>query len=286
MKKDNFIYDPYISPIPINWNPINKISFEDAPTDYMLLVKLSNKVNEIIEQLNSYEPESTEYIDQQISAVYQAMADMRVSLEQLITQTKTACKVYTDKNIVEVLQALEELANIINDRMIKLKVSLENELKLSIAMLQQEMETLKSYVDTALEKYSITCHNPITGTQTSVCQAISDIYEQLRYNAITAGEFDESGISAGEFDALGISAIEFDTNSKSYIYTNMCKCLMIDPYTGLLANVSDVIAKIVTMSNAGLTADGFDDLELTASTFDGKQVTAFEFDFNGSVALT
>lgn len=286
MKKDNFIYDPYISPIPINWNPLNKISFEDAPTDYILLVKLSNKVNEIIEQLNSYEPESTEYIDQQISAVYQAMSNMRISLEQLIVQTETACKVYTDKSIVEVLQAIEELSNIINDRMIKLKVSLENDFKLSIAMLLQEMETLKSYVDTALEKYSITCYNPITGTQTSVCKAINDIYEQLRYNAITAGEFDESGISAGAFDALGITAIEFDTNSKSYIYVNMCKCLMIDPYTGLLANVSDIIAKIVTMSNAGLTAEGFDGLELTASAFDGKQITAFEFDFNGSVALT
>lgn len=286
MKRDNFIYDPYISPIPINWNPLNKISFEDAPTDYILLVKLSNKVNEIIEQLNSYEPESTAYIDQQISAVYQAMSSMRISLEQLIAQTETACKVYTDKSIVNVLQTLEELYNIINDRMIKLKVSLENEFKLSIAMLQQEMETLKSYIDTALEKYSIICHNPITGTHTSVCQAINDIYEQLRYNAITTGEFDESGISAGAYDALGISAIEFDTNSKSYIYKNMCKCLMIDPYTGLLANVSDIIAKIVTMSNEGLTAEGFDSLELTASAFDEKQVTTFEFDFNGSVALT
>lgn len=50
-----FIADPTITPFPINWNRLNKIRFEDAPTDYILLCKLTEKYNEIVESTNSLE---------------------------------------------------------------------------------------------------------------------------------------------------------------------------------------------------------------------------------------
>lgn len=50
-----FIKDPTITPFPINWNRLNKIRFEDAPTDYILLCKLTEKYNEIVESTNSLE---------------------------------------------------------------------------------------------------------------------------------------------------------------------------------------------------------------------------------------
>lgn len=50
-----FIVDPTITPFPINWNRLNKIRFEDAPTDYILLCKLVEKYNEIVEATNSLE---------------------------------------------------------------------------------------------------------------------------------------------------------------------------------------------------------------------------------------
>lgn len=50
-----FIADPTITPFPINWNRLNKIRFEDAPTDYILLCKLAEKYNEIVEATNSLE---------------------------------------------------------------------------------------------------------------------------------------------------------------------------------------------------------------------------------------
>lgn len=50
-----FIADPTITPFPINWNRLNKIRFEDAPTDYILLCKLTEKYNEIVDSTNSLE---------------------------------------------------------------------------------------------------------------------------------------------------------------------------------------------------------------------------------------
>lgn len=57
-----FIADPTITPFPINWNRLNKIRFEDAPTDYILLCKLAEKYNEIVETTNSLE-EAMEMLD-------------------------------------------------------------------------------------------------------------------------------------------------------------------------------------------------------------------------------
>ena len=50
-----FIADPTITPLPINWNRLNKIRFEDAPSDYILLCKLTEKYNEIVDATNSLE---------------------------------------------------------------------------------------------------------------------------------------------------------------------------------------------------------------------------------------
>lgn len=42
-----------IRELPFNFNPINNIAFIDAPTDYILLAKLTEKTNEIIGAINN-----------------------------------------------------------------------------------------------------------------------------------------------------------------------------------------------------------------------------------------
>lgn len=44
--------DRLIRELPFNFNPINNIAFIDAPTDYILLAKLTQKTNEIIAAIN------------------------------------------------------------------------------------------------------------------------------------------------------------------------------------------------------------------------------------------
>ena len=45
--------DRLIRELPFNFNPINNIAFIDAPTDYILLAKLTQKTNEIIAVINA-----------------------------------------------------------------------------------------------------------------------------------------------------------------------------------------------------------------------------------------
>lgn len=50
---DHIARDRLIRELPFNFNPINNIAFIDAPTDYILLAKLTQKTNEIIAMINS-----------------------------------------------------------------------------------------------------------------------------------------------------------------------------------------------------------------------------------------
>ena len=57
-----FVADPTITPFPINWNRLNKIRFEDAPSDYILLCKLAEKYNEVVDSTNSLEEAMEQFI--------------------------------------------------------------------------------------------------------------------------------------------------------------------------------------------------------------------------------
>ena len=55
--------DRLIRELPFNFNPINNIAFIDAPTDYILLAKLTQKTNEIIAVINALNAAMDDFYD-------------------------------------------------------------------------------------------------------------------------------------------------------------------------------------------------------------------------------
>lgn len=55
--------DRLIRELPFNFNQINNIAFIDAPTDYILLAKLTQKTNEIIAVINSLNAAMDEFYE-------------------------------------------------------------------------------------------------------------------------------------------------------------------------------------------------------------------------------
>ena len=63
-------------------------------------------------------------------------------------------------------------------------------------------------------------------------------------------------------------------------------CYMVDPWTGQVVKISDVVNKIIATTNTGaLTASEYDALELTASAYDSKELTAYDYDWLGKTLL-
>lgn len=60
---------------------------------------------------------------------------------------------------------------------------------------------------------------------------------------------------------------------------------LIDPTTGLLTPLQDVINNIAGTGRDALTATEYDGLELTASAYDGYAISAYDYDYHGKAIL-
>ena len=61
---------------------------------------------------------------------------------------------------------------------------------------------------------------------------------------------------------------------------------LIDPTTGVLTPLQEVINNIAGTGRDALTANEYDGLNLTATTYDGYDITAFDYDYHGKAILT
>ena len=100
-----FIADPTITPFPINWNRLNKIRFEDAPTDYILLCKLTEKYNEIVETTNTLE----DAIEQFMIWAYETLEDTAINKLNEWINDGTLSNIF--KQVVGIFDTVNELIN-------------------------------------------------------------------------------------------------------------------------------------------------------------------------------
>lgn len=94
-------------------------------------------------------------------------------------------------------------------------------------LINSEYNILKEYTDEHLDylQYqidhidvdNIKVLDPTTGTESTIQQALINVYNVGRTDSISAGEFDALELTAGSFDAKGISAFNFDQHSKSLL---------------------------------------------------------------------
>ena len=61
---------------------------------------------------------------------------------------------------------------------------------------------------------------------------------------------------------------------------------LIDPTTGVLTPLQDVINNIAGTGRDALTASEYDALNLTATAYDGYDITAFDYDYHSKTLLT
>lgn len=60
---------------------------------------------------------------------------------------------------------------------------------------------------------------------------------------------------------------------------------LIDPTTGMLEPLQEVINNIAGTGRDALTSTEYDELEITATTYDGYQISAYDYDYHGKAIL-
>lgn len=88
-----------IRELPFNFNPINNIAFIDAPTDYILLAKLTQKTNEIIAVINGLNAAMDEFYDRVDSAIQEYVIQ---KIEELLKSGAIKLQLTYDPNTEDI----------------------------------------------------------------------------------------------------------------------------------------------------------------------------------------
>lgn len=182
----------------------------DALTDYGMLSKIVEYVNEVITNTN----------------------DMTKTIGELF-DAFTEIKEYVDKYLVDVEEIKVEIETI-NSIIEILKDAIKNN-ENNIVLLREELtslinsnyDILKEYIDyndnilndkiTNIQIGEISVYNPTNGLLQPLQIVINDLYGASNKDGLTASEFDALNLTASGFDAYEITAREFDSSGKTIL---------------------------------------------------------------------
>lgn len=258
--------------------------YSNKQSYYECLCYIGYKVNECINAINGFTDAYKQYTDEKISKLKTYVDKINTDIYSHIAEV--------DKNIRNDMYKKDtELDNKIND--------VQNDLikrinKLNVLIYQLNSDT-RNYIDSEVTKLyeyiklyvpdNIKVLNPVKGYYTGLNQALADMYDNLRYYALTCNEFDSLNLSCTEFDNSLLSCTEFDLyGAKRFIVDS--NLYMHNPFTGEYVFYQDVINQLAELHfNKPITANEFDALLLTVTAFEAKALSTYTFDSNAKTAL-
>lgn len=169
--------------------------------------------------------ESLSYLERQCAI----LEKLKETIEQVNINTKYISTI--DINFTEINEKINELQNNFNQLETKIdnKVTIElnNQYNKVLSLmndyqaifefkLNQEVTRLENKIE-EIEIGNIDVYNPTTGKIENINKVLNDIYDAVRYDAITCAEFDALQLTANEYDGKEITAYNFDNNGKSIL---------------------------------------------------------------------
>lgn len=258
--------------------------YSNKQSYYECLCYIGYKVNECIEAINGFTDAYKQYTDEKIAGLKAYIDNLNTDIYKHIAEV--------EKNIRKDMNAKDtELDEKIN----KVQTQLLNKISdLNILIYDLNAET-RAHIDTEVKKLydyindyvpnNMEVLNPVKGYRTSLTQALADMYDNLRYYALTCNEFDSLNLSCTEFDNLLLSCTEFDLYGAKRFRVDS-NLYMHDPFSGKYVFYQDVIYKLAELHfNNPITVSEFDALLLTVAGFEAKALSAYTFDSNAKTAL-
>lgn len=222
-----------------------------------------------------------------INEINQRFEDLENELEsQIYTQLQAAL---SQLNI--------ELGNM-RAQIIDLRTDLTRAIIELNGRIEAEDTLIRDYIEARLQEFinsipdltTINVYNPVKGYITSVQEAINDLYNASRSEALTALEYDSLGLTAQQYDDLELTAIEYDNWGKTLLYNAGFyfnpNHYMASPFTGQIVKLEVVINELASLHKTDtLTASEYDAKDLTATYYDSLDLTAYEYDWNGKTLV-
>lgn len=258
--------------------------YSNKQSYYECLCYIGYKVNECINAINGFTDAYKQYTNEKVEALKIYVDNLNADIykhitevEKNIRQDMNAKDTELDEKINKVQADLLERINTLNILIYKLNAETREYIDSEVTKLY---EYIKLYVPNNIQVL-----NPVKGYYTSLNQALSDMYDNLRYYALTCSEFDSLNLTCTEFDGLFLSCTEFDLYGAKRFRVDS-NLYMHNPFTGAYVFYQDVIYQLAELHfNNPITAKEFDALSLTVAEFEAKALSAYIFDSNAKTAL-
>jgi hypothetical protein len=258
--------------------------YSNKQSYYECLCYIGYKVNECINAINGFTDAYKQYTNEKVEALKIYVDNLNADIykhitevEKNIRQDMNAKDTELDEKINKVQADLLERINTLNILIYKLNAETREYIDSEVTKLY---EYIKLYVPNNIQVL-----NPVKGYYTSLNQALSDMYDNLRYYALTCSEFDSLNLTCTEFDGLFLSCTEFDLYGAKRFRVDS-NLYMHNPFTGKYVFYQDVIYQLAELHfNNPITAREFDALLLTVTEFEAKALSAYIFDSNAKTAL-
>lgn len=308
-------------------------NFHELNLDWVLAVvrqaqetmgKLSQTINGIVDdRLKDFQKQFEESEERINRALLQMQTQINASLKEVQDNLAlvngrleaqdariTALEHDLNNSIQEAIRLMNEavraeidrLTNLVNqmvDENNQWKIDFENGLEEWKAVLLKEQadwltKELEAFLKTLPDVQNVLVLSPVSGKVMTIGDALQELYETMRLESITAGEYDSLQLTAGEYDSwrvdyypTGLTAFEYDFYAKRYLLKTIEQTWVWHPLLGRrvpAAQVIDFNTELIR-SFGTLTAGEYDVMNLTAGEYDDQLLEAIIFDFSSNKAV-
>lgn len=292
--------------------------FDDSLSLYENMCKVVAKLNEVIDHYNGFENATKSYIDNRLANIINKWT---LILNSALTTQDAWVKAQLEKNKdwlsreiaamdQRVTNRISENQEWVSDRLALNEKHMDalresvikaiDEVNEYVAQQLSEINQLIVSGDTAQRAYtnqkfeeviqmipritSVIVRSPVDHKLYPISEVLTQMWDILRYGAMTCGEYDSLCITCGEYDDKGLTCAMYDLYALKYLWPFFKDRFAYHPATGSRDNVQFVEYFLANFARVnGLTAAEYDALNLQAGDYDRKQLTAYAYDWDGVV---
>ena len=279
------IFEYHVRPLCSYYRKVLPTVYDASLSYYEQLCKLTYKLNEVITNLNNLEDNLPTYVKQ---AIDEALGGWEARMEAMFAE-QNARIAAAEKKVDDAVTAMQEqldkairdMEQTINAQLNALYLILVNGINANRAYIDSQISLLKSEFPDLSTVYVI---SPVDGNLVKIQDCLNDMYNVLRYGALTAAQYDALQLTATTYDNKDLTAFVYDMYGLCELWSYLNVHRMHSTTTGELVAIPAGIYQLADyVRDGGISAEAFDNKELTAEGYDGKAVSAYNYDWSGVV---
>lgn len=277
------IFNYCVRPLCSYYRRVLPAVYDDSLSYYEQLCRIKYKLNEVIKNLNDLEENLPSYVKQ---AIDEALGGWEERMEEQFAEQNAriaAAEKKIDDSVAEMQAqldaAIREMEQTINTQLNALYLILVNGINANRAYIDSQISLLKAEFPDLSTVYVI---SPVDGQLVKIQDCVNDMYNVLRYGALTAAQYDALQLTAKEYDDKTLTAFTYDMYGLCELWSYLNVHRMHSVTTGEIVAIPAGVYQLADyVRENGITATAYDTLSLTASGYDGKAVTAYNYDWGG-----